>query len=234
MEICAVMQKRLFDMQDEEYRAFHMKLIPNVEPKRIIGVRTPKLRALAKEMAKNGEGLEFIKKLPHKYYEENNLHAFILETIKDYGVLITETEKFLPFIDNWATCDGFLPKVFSKNKDKLIVSVFEWLNSKRTYTVRFAIGVLMKLYLDEDFKAEYMRAVSEIDSEEYYIKMMQAWYFQTALVKQYESAIEYIKNRVLPVWVHNKAIQKAVESFRISPEQKEYLKSLKIARQASE
>lgn len=222
------LQKRLFELQDKEYKAFHQKLMPTVEPDLVIGIRTPVLRKFAKDFAKEEGAQKFLKSLPHKYYEENNLHAFLLSSEKDFDKLLKETEAFLPYIDNWATCDVFRPKVFEKNTDKLIGKIYEWIKSGKTYTVRYAAGLLLSYYLDENFKAEYAEAVSKIRSDEYYVNMMIAWYFATALAKQYDSVIGYLTEKKLDVWVHNKTIQKAVESFRILPETKDYLKTLKI------
>lgn len=222
MNIC----EELFKLKDEEYKKFHAKLIPNISPEFIIGVRTPVLRKFAKDFYKTGEYGDFLNRLPHKYYDENNLHAFLVEQIKDFNTALAETEKFLPYIDNWATCDMFMPKVFKKNKDKLHIT--QWTASEKTYTVRFGIKCLMSFYLDEDFDTKYLDTAAEIDSDEYYVNMMIAWYFATALAKQYEKTVPYIeKNRLKPP-IHNKAIQKAAESGRISKETKEYLKKFKI------
>ncbi len=220
--------RQLFSMQDLEYKAFHAKLIPNVEKEAIIGVRTPVLRKYAKEFNKTGKAEEFILILPHRYYEENNLHAFILEQIKDFDRCVREVERFLPYVDNWATCDMMAPKVFQKNLPKLLQKIKIWLNSDNTYTVRFAIEMLMKYYLDEQYDMEYPQMVAQVCSDEYYINMMIAWYFATALAKQYDSILPFIENKCLKTWTHNKAIQKAVESRRIPVEQKKYLKTLKI------
>ena len=221
------LQNRLFAMQDLKYKEFHQKLIPNVDPDLVIGVRTPELRKFAKEFSKTGESEQFLKSLPHKYYEENNLHAFLIEQLKDFNLAIEETERFLPYVDNWATCDMFSPKVFKKNTDKLLIKIKEWLNSDKVYTVRYAIGLLMKLYSDDKFSPEYPKMVANIVSDEYYINMMRAWYFATLLCKQYDVAITYIEDKRLDSWTHNKAIQKAVESNRISKEVKTYLKSMR-------
>lgn len=221
-------QQELFEMQDLKYRDFHSRLMPNIDKERIIGVRTPQLRKFAAQLGKRGEAEEFIKSLPHKYYEENNLHAMLIERIKDYDEAMAETERFLPFIDNWATCDMFKPKVFAKNKDKLIDKIYEWLGSDRTYTVRYAIGLLMSLFLDDDYDVRYMKDVAAVKSDEYYVNMMIAWYFATALTKQYSDASEIIKKRRLEPWTHNKAIQKAIESRRISNDAKEKLRKLKV------
>lgn len=221
-------QKRLFEMQDLKYRDFHSRLMPNIDKDLVIGVRTPQLRKFAAEVLKSGSAAEFIKVLPHKYYEENNLHAMLIEHIKDYDATIIETERFLPFIDNWATCDMFKPKIFNRNKDKLIDKIYEWIDSDSVYTVRYAIGMLMKFFLDEDFDTKYLDTVAAVKSDEYYINMMIAWYFATALAKQYDDAIKVIENRRLDPWTHNKAIQKAIESYRIDKGTKDYLRLLKI------
>jgi len=220
-------QNQLFSLQDKTYKEFHQKLMPTVPKDEVIGIRIPVLRKFAKDFSKTDDAKAFIKNLPHKYYEENNLHAFVVETIKDYETAVCETERFLPYIDNWATCDMFLPPVFKKYKDKLIKKIYIWIKSKDTYTVRYAIGLLLKLYLDADFKNEYPKIVSEVKSDEYYVNMMIAWYFATALAKQYDEVIPYITGKKLDTWVHNKTIQKAVESNRISRDLKIYLKSLK-------
>ena len=221
-------REKLFQLKDEDYKKFHEKLIPNIKSENIIGIRTPVLRKFAHEFAKMPESEEFLKNLPHKYYEENNLHAFLIEVIKDFDTAVSETERFLPYIDNWATCDVFCPKSFKKNTDKLLSYAMKWIKSEHTYTVRYGIGMLMRFYLDEEFSPEYMKTVSEVESDEYYINMMIAWYFATALAKQRDCAMTYFENKSLPQWVHNKAIQKARESFRIDRETKEYLKTLKI------
>ena len=202
--------------------------MPTVEPDRIIGVRTPELRRYAREFAKTQEAHYFIENLPHKYYEENNLQAFIIEREKDFNKALELTEKFLPYIDNWATCDMFLPKCFKKNKEEILKYAKKWLKSGHTYTVRYGIGILMNLFLDENFKEEYTELVANIKSDEYYVNMMIAWYFATALAKQYDTAVKYIEEKRLDKWVHNKTIQKAVESYRVPVETKEYLKKLKI------
>ena len=220
--------KLLFSKQDIKYRDFQAPLFPNIDKERMIGVRTPELKKIAKELYGSELANQFIETLPHQYFDENQLHAFLISLIKDYGTCLNEVERFLPYVDNWGTCDQLSPKVFAKHKDELIVSIKKWLKSKHTYTVRFAIGLLLGLYLDDSFNKEYMELVSQVKSDEYYINMMIAWYFATALAKQYDSAIKYIEEKKLSPWVHNKTIQKAVESYRISDEQKVYLKNLKI------
>ena len=220
----------LFSKQDIKYRDFQVPLFPGVTKDRLIGVRTPELKKLAKELNGSEAAKKFIETLPHYYFDENQLHAFLISLIKDYQSCLQEVDKFLPYVDNWATCDQLSPTVFAKHKEELIVPVKKWLKSKHTYTVRFAIGVLMQYYLDESFKEEYMALVASIKSEEYYINMMIAWYFATALAKQWNTTIKYIEEKKLTTWVHNKTIQKAVESYRITDEQKAYLKSLKITK----
>ena len=217
----------LYSKQDIKYRDFQTPLFPGVSEDRFIGVRTPELKKLAKELFNTETANKFIETLPHRYFDENQLHAFLISRIKDYQTCLKEVERFLPYIDNWGTCDQLSPKVFEKHKDELIVNIKEWLKSKHTYTIRFAIGMLMQHYLDESFKEEYMKLVASIKSEEYYVNMMIAWYFATALAKKWDVAIKYIEDKKLSSWVHNKTIQKAVESYRITNEQKTYLKSLK-------
>lgn len=218
----------LFKMQDEKYRDFNSKLIPTVDKESMIGVRTPELRKYAKQLVKREDVGEFLHSVPHKYFDENQLHAFILAEIKDFGVCLEEVKNFLPYIDNWATCDQLSPKVFKKYRKELLLHIKEWINSDKTYTVRFGIGMLMEHFLDEEFDFTYPEMVAEIRSEEYYINMMTAWYFATALAKQYEKVLPFIENKKLDTWTHNKAIQKAVESYRITDEQKTYLKGLKV------
>lgn len=221
-------RKRLFALQDLAYRDFQAKLIPTVDPESVIGVRTPALRKLAKELFKEDAYRDFLAELPHTYYDENNLHAFMIEQLKDYEECLRQTEIFLPYIDNWATCDLFSPKVFASHKTELLERIKVWMASGETYTVRYGIGMLMQFYLDADFKLEYAEMVASVESEEYYVKMMVSWYFATALAKQYESIVPFLEQKRLEDWTHNKAIQKARESRRITAEQKEYLKSLKV------
>ena len=218
----------LFSKQDAQYRAFQAPLIPNVDEKTFIGVRTPELKKIAKEIGNTSLGKEFIETLSHSYFEENQLHAFIVSNIKDYQSCLNEVKRFLPYIDNWATCDQLCPKVFSKHKEELINEIKEWLKSNHLYTKRFAIKMLMSFYLDDSFNKEHLKLVSNIKSEEYYLNMMVAWYFATALAKQYDSTIKYLEDKKLSPWVHNKTIQKALESYRINEEQKSYLRSLKL------
>lgn len=221
-------QERIFELQDEEYRDFQIKLIPTADPDSVVGVRTPELRKLAKELLKKDDTDSFLDALPHVYFDENQLHAFILSGMKDYDKCMARVCEFLPFIDNWATCDQMSPKVFGKHRPKLLGHIREWLASGETYTVRFAIGMLMEHFLGEDFDISYPEMVAEIRSDEYYVNMMRAWYFATALAKQYDAVLPFIEEQKLDKWTHNKAIQKSVESYRITAEQKAYLKSLKI------
>ena len=221
----------LKSFEDKKYGDFQQKLIPGVESRDVIGVRTPDLRKYAKELVKNYDVSAFMKKLPHRYFDENQLHAFIISEIKDYDRCMDELEKFLPYVDNWATCDQMSPKIFKKHKKELLTKIKTWIASGETYTVRFGIGMLMEHFLDEDFDVKYAKAVAAVKSEEYYVNMMRAWYFATALAKQYDTAVTFIEKKKLDAWTHNKTIQKAVESYRISPEQKEYLKSLKIKKE---
>ncbi len=221
-------QKQLFALQDKGYQAFHSRLMPTVPAEKVIGVRTPVLRKLAKQLAGTPQAEVFLKSLPHEYYEENNLHAFLLETIRDYDRALAETEKFLPYIDNWATCDGFCPKVFAKHKTELLEPVRRWLASGEVYTMRYAMEMLMRFYLDEDFRPEYLAWVAGVHSGEYYLNMMRAWYFATALAKQPDAALPWLTEKRLDVWTHNKTIQKAVESCRIPDEMKQQLRALRI------
>ena len=221
------LQIELFSLQDLKYKEFHQKLMPTVSPDKVIGIRTPVLRKFAKDFSKREEAESFIKNLPHKYYEEDNLHAFLLEEIRDYESLIEELNKFLPFVDNWATCDMMRPKILKNHKIELLEDIKRWLNSKDTYTIRFAVNCLMLYYLEEDFKPEYLQWVKNIESQEYYINMVRAWYFATALAKQYDETVKILENNALNKWTHNKTIQKANESYRITKEQKEYLRTLK-------
>ena len=221
-------RRRLFALQDIKYRDFQAKLIPGKTADVMIGVRTPELRKLAKEFAAREDIGEFLNDLPHKYFDEDQLHAFIISGMKDYERCMAETERFLPYVDNLATCDQMSPKIFKKHRADLAMKADRWLDSKETYTVRFAIGMLMEHFLEEDFDIKYPERVADIRSDEYYINMMIAWYFATALAKQYDAILPYIENKRLDDWTHNKTIQKAIESYRITPEQKEYLRTLKI------
>ena len=218
----------LIKLQDKNYRDFQVKLFPTLSSDTIIGVRTPVLRSYAKKMVKEKNYVSFLEELPHKYFDENQLHAFIISELKNCNECIIYVNNFLPYIDNWATCDQMSPGIFRKNHNQLLDQIRVWINSKETYTVRFGIGMLMQHFLDNDFKSEYLNLVSSIKSEEYYINMMRAWYFATALAKQYEEAIKFLEEQKLDTWTHNKTIQKAIESYRITASQKEYLKGLKI------
>lgn len=221
--------EELFALRDEAYHTFHKKLIPNIPKERIIGVRTPALRAYAKTLAKREEAYEFLQELPHEYYEEYNLHGALLSLLyKDVEEYLTELEKLLPYVDNWATCDMMGPKLFKKNLPLVYRYVKKWLASKETYTVRFGIVTLLAYFLEDAFDEEMLKLVAEITSDEYYIKMAVAWYFSMALVKQYDATIPYIERRILPDWTHNKAIQKAIESYQIGSETKAYLRTLKV------
>lgn len=220
-------KNQLFEMQDLKYRDFHSKLMPTIDKEKVIGIRTPDLRKFAKRMFKTDVSEDFLANLPHEYYEENNLHAFLIEQIDDYDLCIKELNRFLPFVDNWATCDMMRPKVFKNHLSELLDEIDKWLLSKDTYTVRFGMEMLMVYYLDENFKTEYSDAVAGIRTDEYYIKMMQAWYFATALSKQYEKILPYLENNRLDADTHNKTIRKAIESYCITDEQKKYLRTLK-------
>ena len=222
------LQEKLFSLADESYRAFQLKLLPTVAPETVIGVRTPLLRAMAKDMLKAGEAEEFLSSLPHAYFDENQLHAFLISDTKDFSLSLAQVEAFLPYIDNWATCDQLSPKAFKKRRDALPPVLDGWLSSGETYRMRFALGMLMQHFLDGDFDPCYLEKAAAVRSEEYYVNMMIAWYFATALAKQYEAALPYLAEKRLSPWTHNKAIQKALESYRVPPERKEYLKTLKI------
>ena len=222
-------QQRLFALQDAGYRDFHAALMPTVDKALVIGVRMPALRALARELKGTEQAAAFMAELPHRYYEENNLHAALIGHIRDFDGCMAALEIFLPYVDNWATCDMMNPRALAKDKAALLERIRLWLQSSHTYTVRFGMGMLMRYFLEENFREEYLALVASVRSEEYYVRMMQAWYFATALAKQYEAAVTYLEQRRLGAWVHNKTIQKARESYRISDEQKEYLKSLKVS-----
>lgn len=221
------LQKKLIELSDSEYAVFQAKLAPTIPADKFMGVRVPALRKFAAEFSKSSECAGFLESLPHEYYDENLLHSVILEKWKKYDDCMEKIEKFLPYVDNWAVCDTLRPKVFAKHKAELVEKVKEWIASDKTYTCRFGIDMLMTHYLDEAFRPEYLELPAQVTSGEYYVRMMIAWYYATALAKQWDSTIEYIEKNRLPDWTHNKTIQKAVESFRITPEQKEYLKSLR-------
>lgn len=222
-------QKLLFDLQDRKYAEFQAKLTPGIEPELFIGVRVPAVRSLAKELIKDSHHDEFFCSLPHKYYDENMLHGVMISLIKDYDRCIELTDAFLPYVDNWAVCDIMSPKIFAKHKTELVEKIREWSASDHTYTCRFGLEMLMTHYLDSDFKPEYLDIVCAARSSEYYVKMMVAWFIATALTKQWNATIGILESRVLAPWTHNKSIQKAIESYRITPEQKDYLRSLKVS-----
>ena len=249
-------RKELMELQDLKFRDFHRKLIPTVDPDQVIGVRTPELRRMAKQWAKREEVRDFLNDLPHSFFDENQLHAFLISEIKDYALCMEETERFLPYIDNWATCDQLSPKVFKQHKEELLVKIKGWIGaeqsravanhdsqgaetdcegtdsaserSERTFTIRFGVRMLMDHFLDEAFDLSGPEMVAKIRSDEYYVNMMIAWYFATALAKQYDAILPFLEEKRLDPWTHNKAIQKAVESYRITDNQKKYLKTLKI------
>lgn len=222
--VCA----RLFALQDGEYRAFQCRLMPTVPPDAVLGVRMPALRRVAKELAGSPQADAFLQVLPHRYYDENNLHGLLLAQSKDYGQTVQALEAFLPYVDNWATCDLIRPLPFKKHPADLIENIRRWMDSEHTYTCRFGMEMLMTHYLDAEFKTEYLDWAADIRSEEYYLRMMQAWFFATALAKQYDAALPYIETRRLDKWTHNKAIQKSIESYRVSDEHKAYLRGLRI------
>ncbi len=221
-------QEKLFELQDLKYKDFHSKLMPTICKDKIIGVRVPQLRKFAKELNKSNLKTNFLNTLPHQYYEEDNLHAFLIEQIKDFNECILALDNFLLFIDNWATCDMMTPKILSTNRENLYGKIQEWIKSEHIYTVRFAIVTLMKFFMDEYIDKNHLNLLLSITSDEYYINMAIAWYLATALSNNWNLVIPYIENNKFNKWVHNKAIQKSVESYRITKEQKEYLKTLKI------
>lgn len=222
----AITQK-LFELSDTKYRDFNAKLLPTVNKAAIIGVRTPALRKLAKEITGSTEAKNFMQELPHTYYDENQLHTFLISACKDYDICMEQIENFLPYIDNWATCDQLSPKILQKNPQDLLLRIQKWLSSEHTYTIRFGIKMLMSFYLDTGFCHQYLAWVASVRSEEYYVKMMIAWYFATALAKQYDAAVPYLEQKKLEQWTHRKTIQKACESYRITTEQKTYLRTLR-------
>ena len=221
-------REKLLSLADEKYRDFHSALMPETEKEKIIGVRAPVIKKLAKEYFSRPDINEFLSDLPHRYYEENNLHSFIICLIKDYDKCLSEFTKFIPFIDNWATCDSSKPKVFLKNSDKIYPEIKKWLSSEDIYAVRVGIVTLMdKVFLEDNFRKEHTDLISSLETDEYYIHMAVAWYFATALAKQYDTVIPYIENKILDRKTHNKTIQKSIESYRISDEKKAYLRTLK-------
>lgn len=217
----------LFRNQDKAYRDFQAKLLPTLDCESIIGVRTPILRRFAKKLSEEADCSDFLRELPHRYFEENQLHAFLISEVGDYALCIEELERFLPFVDNWATCDQMSPVVFKKHKVELLSRIELWLSSEKTYTLRFAVRMLMQHFLEDGFRSEYPKMISEIRSEEYYVNMMIAWYFATALARQYDSILPFLENQALQARTHNMSIRKALESYRISDEQKDYLRTLR-------
>ena len=227
-DIEKTVQVRLFELQDMQYRDFHCRLMPTINPDTVIGVRVPELRKFAKAFAAEPEAAGFMQSLPHRYYEENNLHGILISSMKDYGQTTAALNAFLPYVDNWVTCDLMRPGVFKKHLPELLEQIKCWMASDKTYTIRFGIEMLMIFYLDDMFRPEYPEWVAEVHSGEYYVKMMIAWYFATALAKQYDAVLPFILEQRLDPWTHNKAIQKAIESRRITDEQKNRLRALKI------
>ena len=219
-------QMHLFEMKDDGYRAFQCRLMPTVDAQTVIGVRTPQLRKYAKTIVNSDAAKTFLQALPHQYYEENNLHAFLIEEIKDFNTCVAALNTFLPYVDNWATCDSMNPKILGKHKTELLGVVENWLSSSDPYTIRFGIKLLMTWFLDADFSPAYLKKVADVNCEEYYVKMMISWYFATALAKQYEATLPYLEEHRLSPWIHARTIQKATESYRLTKEQKAYLKTL--------
>lgn len=217
----------LIKLKDDKYKEFQIKLVPNIPSNTILGVRTPELRKLAKEVYKSEDRDLFLNNLPHKYYEENLIHFFVISMIKDFDKCVVEVEKFLPYVDCWSLSDQATPKIFKKNHDKILLYIKKWISSKHIYTARFGIRILMNEFLEEDFKIEYLYLVADIKSDEYYLKMMIAWYFATALAKRYDETILLFENHILSEWIHKKAITKAIESYRVTDEHKKYLTSLR-------
>lgn len=228
VEVEKEMLNAIFAARDEEYADFTAKLIPNVPRESIIGVRTPQLRSIAKRFGKNAGINEFLSALPHEYHEQNLVHAYIAESVGDFDSAVKTIEAFLPYATNWAVCDSMTPRIFAKHTGELLPIIKKWLQSAHPYTVRFGLRMLMCFYLEKEFASEINALAASICSEEYYVNMMQAWYFATALAKQYDSTVPFVEERRLSPWVHNKTIQKAVESFRIAAEQKAHLKTLRL------
>lgn len=223
-------QKKLFELLDSNYKKFQSSLIPTIDSETVIGVRVPALRKYAKELKEDTtKTQEFLNTLPHKYYEENLLHGFLLEFIKDFETAAESVDKFLPYIDNWAVCDTCHPKIFKKHTKDFFPWIKKWIKSPHTYTVRYAVGMLMTFYLEESFNADHLKMVVQIKNNDYYVNMMRAWYFATALAKQWNETIKTLEEKRMDPWTHNKTIQKSVESFRITDDQKNYLKKLKIS-----
>lgn len=220
-------QRQLFSLQDKSYALFQSKLTPGIPFDSFIGVRVPVLRRLAKGYIKNPEHKVFLSTLPHQFYDENMLHGLLVSQINNFDQCIEEVERFLPYVDNWAVCDIMSPKIYKSNKFRLIDKIKQWVGSKKTYTCRFGVGMLLTHFLDSDFECQYLEIPASVTSEEYYVKMMLAWFYATALAKQWDASIRYLEQKRLTVWVHNKTIQKAIESFRITDGQKDYLRKLK-------
>ena len=219
--------ERLAVCGSEKYRDFQSRLVPNIPKETILGVKTPEMRRIAKEIKGTEEAEQFLTELPHQYYEENLVHFFLIAEIRDFDACVRAVETFLPYVDCWPVCDQSSPKAFAKHHDKLLPLIQKWLGSEHVYTVRFGIRMLMNEFLGADFKPEYLAWAAAVRGEDYYVKMMVAWYFATALAKQYDESVVYIEERRLEPWTHKKAIQKAVESFRVSDAHKEYLKTLR-------
>ena len=217
----------LMKVQDDKYKEFQAKLVPNIPFENIIGIRTPEMRKIAKEVFESKDRDLFLNDLPHKYYEENLIHFFVISMIKDLDETIKRVEEFLPYVDCWPVSDQATPKSFKKNHDELLPYIKKWIKSKHVYTARFGIRMLMNEYLGDDFKKEYLDLVASVKGENYYLKMMVAWYFATALAKRYDETVPYFEKHVLSEWTHKKAIQKAIESYRVTDEHKEYLRNLK-------
>ena len=226
-DIISEIREELLTCTEIKYKEFQGSLIPTVDADKVLGIRTPALRKMAKKYYSHEQKDVFLGDLPHEYFEENQLHAFIISLERDFGVCIAEVERFLPYVDNWATSDQLLPKVFKKSPERLLPYIDIWIASGETYKIRFAIGLLMQHFLNEKFEVKYLEKVAEIRSQEYYVNKMIAWYFATALAKQYEATLPFIENKRLDKWTHNKTIQKAIESYRIMPEQKVFLRTLK-------
>lgn len=222
------LQQNLFGMRDAAYAAFIAKLTPGFPPSHFIGVRVPLLRTIARSFAKEEAASQrFLSHLPHSYYEEDMLHGMLISLVKDYDRCLDLTDRFLPYVDNWAVCDTLSPKVFAKHKAQLLENILRWSSSSHTYTCRFGLRMLMTHFLDDSFSADFLEIPAAIRSEEYYVKMMVAWFFATALAKQWEATLPYLENRQLDPWTHRKTIQKAIESYRIPPERKDYLRKLR-------
>ena len=222
--------KDLFALRDPKFAEGQKNIIPTVDPSRLIGVRTPALRDYAKKMYREGEFEDFLNDLPHEYFDEDQVHAFVISLEKDFNKCMVEVERFLPFIDNWATCDQLSPKAFRKEPERLLSYIPKWIGSGETYTIRFGVKCLMEYFLGDRFSTGYADMVAGIQSDEYYVNMMRAWYFATALAKNYDEVLPYIESKKLDDWTHNKAIQKSIESYRITDEQKAYLRTLKVGR----